>query len=83
MIAYLLIALFAATSLIVVASLADSLVRGRNAFRAIRSEMRSNALVTDAATDMQPALPALRVTHRSGRVAAGRPMQRPQLAAAA
>lgn len=83
MIAYLLIALFAATSLIVVVSLVDSLVRGRNAYKAIRGEMRSNALTAATANEPQPALPALRITRRTNRLAAGRPMPRPQLAAAA
>lgn len=63
MIAFLIAALFIATALIAFASLADSAVRGRNAWRAVRGEMAAqrcngeSAIVVEAVTfrNMRPA----------------------------
>lgn len=80
MIAYLWLAFFGFSALVTLTSLFDSFVRGRNAFRAIRAEMRS-------AQDL--ALPSfsadvvrLRSHARPDRVATQRLSSQPQRAAA-
>ena len=65
MIAFLLVALFAAVAVTSVATLADAAVRGRNAFRLLRSERVSadedrRVTVRFEGEDMWQPLPALR-----------------------
>ena len=61
MVAFLVIALFATTTLVVLAALADSAVRGRNAWNAIRRELANDQTFGLPASDavivqMRPAI---------------------------
>ena len=51
MVAFLVIALFVTTTLVVLAALADSAVRGRNAWKAIRRELANDQTFGLPATD--------------------------------
>ena len=80
MIAYLLIALFAFAALVTLTSLADSAVRARNAFQAIRSELRPTQ---DVALPRIPGdVVKLRNPYRAAQPVQRRPMMSPQRAAA-
>ena len=80
MIAYLLIAFFGFTALVTLTSLFDSAVRARNAFRAIRLEMRPAQDV--ALPSFSADVVRLRARTRSDRVATRHLSLQPQRAAA-